>query len=217
MLAHAEVCHNALVEFTEYKNLTTSPPGDVRSFDFSMAFTIALNRPITGDDPPVRARRATRPEQPGAEEGEIPTLDLNQLERLLSRATEQDPEWQTINVRLPTTQNQQVTVTVDGGYRGQPQLRSTLVLDKETAEVQTLTTFSDQSAGQRLRSWLRFAHTGEFYGVGGQTVAGIASCSAVMLVLTGLSLSIRRFLAWIGQRRPTRTERSEHGPLAEEL
>ena len=99
-------------------------------------------------------------------------------------------------------------------YRGQPHLRSTLVLDKETAEVQTLTTFLDQSAGQRLRSWLRFAHTGEFYGVGGQTVAGIASCSAVMLVLTGLSLSIRRFLAWIGQRRPTRTERAEHGPLA---
>ena len=80
MLAHAEVCHNALVEFTEHKNLTTSPPGAVRSFDFSMAFTIALDRPITGDDPPVRARRATRPEQPGAEEGEIPTLDLNQLE-----------------------------------------------------------------------------------------------------------------------------------------
>ncbi len=155
---------------------------------------------IAGDDPPVRAGRATRTGQTGAEEGETRALDLNQLKQLPSRATEQDPEWQTINVRLPTTQDQQVTVTVDGGYRGQPQLRSTLVFDKATAEVQTLTTFSDQSAGQRLRSWLRFVHTGEFYGVGGQTVAGVASLSAVMLVFTGLSLSIRRFLAWIGRR-----------------
>ena len=164
-------------------------------------FTItALAYRIAGDDPPVRAGRATRTGQTGSEEGETRALNLNQLEQLPSRATEQDPEWQTINVRLPTTQDQQVTVTVDGGYRGQPQLRSTLVFDKATAEVQTLTTFSDQSAGQRLRSWLRFVHTGEFYGVGGQTVAGVASLSAVMLVFTGLSLSIRRFLAWIGRR-----------------
>ena len=73
----------------------------------------------------MRSRSATRTAQNGVEEGEIPALDLTQLGPLLARATEQDPEWQTINLRLPTAQDQTVTFTVDGGYRGQPQLRAT--------------------------------------------------------------------------------------------
>ncbi len=36
-------------------------------------------------------------------------------------------------------------------------------------------TFANLSAGRRLRSWLRFAHTCEIYGLTGQTVAGIVS------------------------------------------
>jgi uncharacterized iron-regulated membrane protein len=57
-------------------------------------------------------------------------------------------------------------------------------------------TFADQSAGRRLRSMLRFAHTGEFWGLPGQTLAGLVSAAACVLVWTGFALASRRFRAW---------------------
>jgi uncharacterized iron-regulated membrane protein len=48
---------------------------------------------------------------------------------------------------------------------------------------------------------LRFIHTGEVAGIPGQTIAGIASAGAAVLVYTGLALSWRRFRAWLARRR----------------
>ncbi len=42
---------------------------------------------------------------------------------------------------------------------------------------------------------MRFAHTGEEYGVVGQTIAGLASLAACFLVYTGFALAWRR-LVW---------------------
>ena len=47
-----------------------------------------------------------------------------------------------------------------------------------------------------------FAHTGEVYGIVGQTAAGVASLGGAVLVYTGIALSLRRFAAW--RRRQTR-------------
>jgi hypothetical protein len=41
---------------------------------------------------------------------------------------------------------------------------------------------------------MRFAHTGEQYGVVGQTVAGLASLAACFLVYTGIALAWRRLI-----------------------
>jgi len=49
---------------------------------------------------------------------------------------------------------------------------------------------------------LRFAHTGEVLGLPGQTVAGLVSLGAAVLVWTGLALAWRRFRAWRGRRVP---------------
>jgi uncharacterized iron-regulated membrane protein len=49
-------------------------------------------------------------------------------------------------------------------------------------------------------SWLRFAHTGEIYGLLGQTVAGLVSLGAVVLVYTGMALALRRLVAWIDRQ-----------------
>jgi hypothetical protein len=43
--------------------------------------------------------------------------------------------------------------------------------------------------------WLRFAYTGEVYGLTGQTVAGVVTGGAVVLVWTGIALASRRLLA----------------------
>jgi len=48
---------------------------------------------------------------------------------------------------------------------------------------------------------MRFAHTGEVLGLAGQTVAGVASAGAVVLVWTGMALALRRARAWLSRRR----------------
>ena len=57
--------------------------------------------------------------------------------------------------------------------------------------------------------WSRFVHTGEYYGIVGQTVAGVASAAGVMLVWTGVSLALRRFAAWNVRRRKRRVLQEE--------
>jgi uncharacterized iron-regulated membrane protein len=48
--------------------------------------------------------------------------------------------------------------------------------------------------GQRARTWFRFVHTGEQYGLPGQALAGLASIAACFLVYTGLALAFRRLI-----------------------
>ncbi|MDP2391247.1 MAG: PepSY domain-containing protein, partial [Acidobacteriota bacterium] len=84
----------------------------------------------------------------------------------------------------------------------------TLTIDRVTSDIAKAETFADLSAGRRARSWLRFAHTGEFYGLAGQTIAGIVSGGSVVLVYTGLALACRRFMSWIRRRNQTAVEQA---------
>ena len=152
---------------------------------------------LAGVEPPRPASAQTaRPQSP-----QRPVLDLAPVDTLIKNAQNHVSNWRSMNVRLPSDRETEVTFTVDEGWGGQPQLRTTLVLDKASGDVNRSQSFKDQNAGQRARSWLRFVHTGEFYGMVGQTIAGIASLSGAMLVYTGLALSFRRCRAWIGRRR----------------
>jgi uncharacterized iron-regulated membrane protein len=115
------------------------------------------------------------------------------LNALWARAEQQVPDWRTINLRLPTSAERSAVFTIDSGTGGQPQRRATLALDVQAGSVARWEPFEAQSRGRRLRSWTRFTHTGEYYGVVGQTVAGVVSGGAVFLVCTGLALVWRRF------------------------
>jgi uncharacterized iron-regulated membrane protein len=75
-----------------------------------------------------------------------------------------------------------------------------MTIDRTSGDVVRIEAFDEQSAGRRLRSFLRFAHTGEYFGLAGQTIAGIASLGGVVLVWTGLALALRRFAAWRKRR-----------------
>jgi uncharacterized iron-regulated membrane protein len=57
-----------------------------------------------------------------------------------------------------------------------------------------------QTRGQQARTWFRFVHTGEQYGVVGQTIAGLASLAACFLVYTGLALAWRRLILPLWRR-----------------
>jgi uncharacterized iron-regulated membrane protein len=102
---------------------------------------------------------------------------------------------------------------IDQGNGGQPHKRAQLTLDRKTGEVTRWEPFSSYSTGRKLRSFLRFAHTGEVAGVVGQTVAGLASLGGAFLVWTGISLALRRLRAWLGRRSGAAVQSPE--PLTE--
>jgi uncharacterized iron-regulated membrane protein len=161
-------------------------------------------------------RNESRGEGPGRESSHSPggpegspaeAVSLEGLDVLLNRAEKQVDGWRTITLRLPQSADEAVSFTIDQGSGGQPQLRSTLTLDRNTAAVVGWETFNDGTPGRRLRSWLRFIHTGEAGGIAGQTIAGIVSGGAVFLVYTGLALTLRRFAAWLRRKRTRAAER----------
>ena len=124
---------------------------------------------MTGSDIPTAARAGGRGAGgPGGRGGTAIASDLSGLNQLWNRAETQEPAWQSIAMRLPESARRPVVFTIDTGDGGQPQKRATLTLDRATGATVRWETFSDNNAGRRLRSWSRFVHTGEAFGVAGQ-------------------------------------------------
>jgi uncharacterized iron-regulated membrane protein len=175
---------------------------------------------VVGEAPPPRpagppnagasAARATRPQ-----EGPTTNADRSagavtpeHLDTVWQLAEKQVQDWKSITLRMPPNAKGPLTFTVDAGYGGQPQLRGTLTVDPQSEE-RRWDTFADQSPGRRFRSMLRFAHTGEYWGLPGQTIAGLVSAVACVLVWTGFALAWRRFVAWRARPR-TQAEGLKH-------
>ena len=148
-----------------------------------------------GESPPA-PRSAAPP--PNAGSGRAVSVDG--LDRLWARAEQQQPGWRSISLQLPNSVDAPVTFTIDQGNGGQPQKRAQLTLDRKSGEVVRWEPFSSYTRGRQLRSFFRFAHTGEVAGIFGQTIASIASMGGAFLVLTGLLLAWRRFRAWMAER-----------------
>ncbi len=159
-----------------------------------------------GPGPETQARGEARPGGRGAAEGgggrgAGAPLMLDGLNVAFARAMSDQPHWQSISLRFPRRAEEPLALAVDRGDGGQPQLRSTLTVTR-AGEISARETFGDQSTGRRIRSVLRFAHTGEVLGIAGQTIAGLVTAGAVVMVWTGLALTLRRFRAWQSRRRP---------------
>jgi uncharacterized iron-regulated membrane protein len=177
---------------------------------------------LAGETPPQAAARPGSPvasgaagapsarsgRQRGGDRGrDVRPLEVRGLDAAWAAAHEAVPGWRSASVRLGGPVGSPFVVTVDEGYGGQPQLRTTLTVDRSTAAIQKRETFDDLGPGRRLRSWLRFAHTGEIYGLTGQTIAGLVSAGGAVLVYTGIALALRRWWAWMRRRSPVRDNR----------
>jgi hypothetical protein len=139
---------------------------------------------MTGNAPPPAGPRATQslPDRDrisgqrtitGHRAAPVEFSPLDGVEKLFARSELQVPDFTTISLRLPNPPADTLTFSIDRGNGGRPDLRSQLTLDRST---------------------------GEAGGLLGQTVAAIASAGAALLVFTGLSLGLRRFLAWKERR-----------------
>ena len=187
------------------------------AFPISFPWANALVYRAVGEEPPAARGRegggGGREGRAGGREGRAaPPLDG--LNNLWARAEQQVEGWRTINVRVPESERAPVVFAIDKGDGGQPQLRSTLTLDRATGAVVTYEGFDNQSLGRRLRSISRFAHTGEVLGIPGQTIAGLATAGGAVLVWTGMALAWRRWRAWIKRRAIAREPISKQSSAA---
>ncbi len=161
---------------------------------------------LAGSEPPRRGPAPARPGPggPAAEPrtaGAKPEVTLAGLDRAWATAQGQMAGWRTATLRVPTSAEAPFSFSFDtsSGAR-RPSTRAQVVVDRRTGEVVRREPYASQPRGQKVRGWLRFIHTGEAFGAFGQTVAGLASAGAVMLVWTGLSLALRRFAAFRARR-----------------
>ncbi|HEX6372722.1 MAG TPA: PepSY-associated TM helix domain-containing protein [Longimicrobium sp.] len=161
---------------------------------------------------PAAARGGERGERGGGD-AEKP-VPLEGIGVLAARAERQVEGWRSITLTLPKEAAEPIAFAIDRGDGGQPQKRAQLALDPATGAVTKWEPFPSQTAGRRLRSILRFAHTGEVLGIPGQTLAGLVSLGAAFLVWTGLALTWRRFRQWRAPRR-TATPSRRREPLEE--
>jgi uncharacterized iron-regulated membrane protein len=167
---------------------------------------------IAGEEPPAargRQSEAGGREGAGREGGgsrQDAAIAVEGLNAAWSVAEARVPGWRSINLRLPQSGRAPLVFAIDRGDGGQPQLRSTVTVDRASSQIISDETFDTQGPGRRLRSISRFAHTGEVLGIPGQTIAGLATAGAVFLGWTGLALAWRRWRAWIKRRVIDRAE-----------
>jgi uncharacterized iron-regulated membrane protein len=177
----------------------------VTALPISFPWANALLYRAVGEAPPPAGRPVASPSGAPARRviTETPGTEIvpARLSEAWTRAERQVTNWKTITVRLPASAQAPLTFTIDRGTAGQPQHRGTLTIDAATGDVVRWEPFGAQSVGRRVRSLSRFLHTGEVLGIAGQTVAGIASAGAAVLVWTGLALAWRRFARWSAARR----------------
>ncbi len=131
------------------------------------------------------------PEWHGAQASTTPALSLT-LDELLARAERQAPGWKAVSMQIPEKESSAVDFAIDmSGYNGIGK-SAALQLDRSGRVV----VFHPAGSTRMLaQTFIRFGHTGEAWGIAGQTIAGLVSLGGAVLVWTGVALSLRRFYA----------------------
>jgi uncharacterized iron-regulated membrane protein len=182
---------------------------------FPEARSVVLDLVAT-DRPP----EATAPSTPGGSEADevetrsVGPVDPIVLNGIMVRASELVPDWRRISLVIPEDATDPVEARIERGLPGQPQKRFVARYDAISGGELEFVRPEEQPTTSRVRGFFRFAHTGEYFGIAGQTVAGIVTLLSVILVWTGLALTWRRMLRAL--RRRWTEEEDDASPLAPE-
>lgn len=158
--------------------------------------------PATASTP--QAASAATP-QPAAESQDASPQGWGQesdaaLAQYLTAAIAERPDWTQLILTLPDARATHARIAVAEGNTYRPDLRWTLEVHRSTAQLAAISGYEDLSTARRIRSWVRFGHTGEVFGIGGQLLATFASAVAVLLVWTGFALAWRRLRQLLRRR-----------------
>ena len=121
------------------------------------------------------------------------------LESVVDQAETSVPTWRTMIIRLPPRPGGPVAFSMSDRDYWNSFARSTLTLDRASGATRW-EPYAQTTLGQKVRGWMRFAHTGELGGLPGEAVAGLASLGGAFLMWTGLALALRRLAAWRSRR-----------------
>jgi uncharacterized iron-regulated membrane protein len=168
-----------------------------------MSYAWANNLVYTLTGSPLPAVRGSAPGAGAAVEGarrsgvaQGQTIVPESIDRLFAKANEQMPTWSQLSMRMPAREGAPVSFTMTDGAQWNQFARSQLTLNGRTGEIVQWQPYESQNLGQKVRGWLRFAHTGELGGLTGQIIAGLGCVGGVFLVYTGLALAWRRLVNW---------------------
>ncbi len=171
--------HTALGFWSAFPLLIIVTSGIVMAYPWANALLYSL----AGESVP-NTKRLSEPKSPSSP-------NLIGVDAALTKVKEENPEWQSIQVNLSPGTN--ATFVVADSHRGRPDLRKTIHINLATNTLLKTERFEDQSPARQVRTWLRWIHTGEAGGIWGQALAGLASAACLALIVTGYSLSWRRF------------------------
>jgi len=161
--------------------------GVVISYPWAGNLVTAAFGPAGGAQP---GRSADAQEQgQGAAGGE-----LISLQAIIDGLKQQTPGWRSLTLKIPNENAARAVITVDAGNGTQLSRQKTVTVSRVSGETLGVAGPEDQPSGRRARVFLRFLHTGEVYGIVGQTLAGLASLAAVLLFYTGFALAYRRLI-----------------------
>ena len=149
------------------------------------------------------ASRGVEPEGAAISEDSVRASDPD-LGAVLATAEAWAPGWRTLILNLPRPTDREVLVEVQAGRAGQPHRTGLLTLDAASGAARAWESFAEHAPTRRAQQFLRYAHTGEYWGLAGQLLAGLFSLAAALMVWTGLSLAVRRLGRFVGVRRAPR-------------
>ena len=126
------------------------------------------------------------------------------LRAALATAEAWAPGWRTLILNVPRPADSEVRVEVQAGRAGQPHRTGVLTLDATSGAARAWESSADATPTRRAQQFLRYAHTGEYWGLAGQLLAGLFSLAAALMVWTGLSLAVRRLRDFVRFQRALR-------------
>ena len=195
--------HNSIGFWAALPLMLTTLTGMIISYKWAndLVFRMTGNEP-----PPPRAAAASGGERgagergnrgEGRERGEAravgEALRVDGLGKMWTAAVEKIPAWQSITVRFGDNPGAPLTFMVDEGTGTRPDLRSQIAFDAKTGAIQKFEPFASYNLGRQIRMWVKPLHTGEAFGILGQTLSALAALAALILVWTGFGLALRRF------------------------
>ena len=122
------------------------------------------------------------------------------LAAVLAATESRIPGWRAIVLTLPRPRDAEVRVEVRAGRSGQPQKAGVMTVDRRTGAALSWESFADATPSRRAQQFLRYAHTGEYWGLAGQVVAGLVAVGTALMVWTGLSVALLMFRFWRQKR-----------------
>jgi len=161
---------------------------------FSYSWANRLVYAAYGETPPKRSKAPAAEVVADAPEMLPVAVEPASLDELVGQVTDVFGNWRRLAITLPAANAAELNVSVDWGNGVQAGKKRTLKLARDGSGLIGEPMANAATPGSKARRFIRYLHTGEVFGIIGQTIAGLAALAALVLIYTGLSLGIRRLI-----------------------